>query len=119
MYFFAEENKKFASIGAILIGVGFLYGYFSLLKSPEIAFKIVNDQYIYLYDVDEETRIHIDEIQKVLYWPASMGIKFIFITSDKRYSMSYLVKDRKKIKKQFLTFIENHNIKIVKRYSRH
>ena len=47
-----------------------------------------------------------------------MGIKFIFITSDKRYSMSYLVKDRKKIKKQFLAFIESHNIKIVKRYSR-
>ena len=51
--FFAEGNKKFASIAVFLIGIGFMIGFFNLLKLPHIGIKVINDKYLYFYDKDD------------------------------------------------------------------
>jgi hypothetical protein len=100
--FFAEGNKKFASIAVFLIGIGFMIGFFNLLKLHHIGIKVINDKYLYFYDKDDVKIIDICDVEKVNYWPANYGLKIVLFTSKGSEYFTYL-----------LTNIVNVNIKML------
>ena len=115
--FFAEGNKKFASIVLFLIGIGFMIGFFNLLKLPHIGIKVINDKYLYFYDKDDVKIIDICDVKKVNYWPATYGLKIVLFTSKGSEYFTYLLTNIKEVKKHLLYLFEKQNIKVINRYS--
>ena len=118
VFFFAEGNKKYASVGAALVAFGFLAGVCNLLKQPKIAMKVFDDRYIFFYDIDEEKQIDIHSITKVYYWPANLGLKITFVTEQGREHFAYLLENAKEVKEYLLDTFERNNITVVKKYSK-
>ena len=116
--FFAEGNKKFASIAVFLIGIGFMIGFFNLLKLPHIGIKVINDKYLYFYDKDDVKIIDICDVEKVNYWPANYGLKIVLFTSKGSEYFTYLLTNIKEVKKHLLYLFEKQNIKVINRYSK-
>ena len=116
--FFAEGNKKFASIAVFLIGIGFMIGFFNLLKLPHIGIKVINDKYLYFYDKDDVKIIDICDVEKVNYWPANYGLKITLFTSKGSEHFTYLLTNIKEVKKHLLYLFEKQNIKVINRYSK-
>lgn len=116
--FFAEGNKKFASIAVFLIGIGFMIVFFNLLKLPHIGIKVINDKYLYFYDKDDVKIIDICDVEKVNYWPASYGLKIVLFTSKGSEYFAYLLTNIKEVKKHLLYLFEKQNIKVINRYSK-
>jgi hypothetical protein len=116
--FFAEGNKKFASIAVFLIGIGFMIVFFNLLKLPHIGIKVINDKYLYFYDKDDVKIIDICDVEKVNYWPANYGLKIVLFTSKGSEYFTYLLTNIKEVKKHLLYLFEKQNIKVINRYSK-
>ena len=116
--FFAEGNKKFASIAVFLIGIGFMIGFFNLLKLPHIGIKVINDKYLYFYNKDDVKIIDICDVEKVNYWPANYGLKIVLFTSKGSEYFAYLLTNTKEVKKHLLYLFEKQNIKVINRYSK-
>lgn len=116
--FFAEGNIKFASIAVFLIGIGFMIGFFNLLKLPHIGIKVINDKYLYFYDKDDVKIIDICDVEKVNYWPANYGLKIVLFTSKGSEYFTYLLTNIKEVKKHLLYLFEKQNIKVINRYSK-
>lgn len=117
-FFFAEGNKKYASIALALIAIGFLAGFCYLLKQPKVALKIFNDRYICFYSSDREEKIDIHDIMRVYYWPAQMGLKITFVTEQGRKHFTYLLENAKQVKEHLLYLFERNNIVVDKKYSK-
>lgn len=116
--FFAEGNKKLASIALFLIGIGFMIGFFNLLKLPHIGIKVIDDKYLYFYDKHDMKIIDISNIEKVNYWPANYGLKIVLFTSKGSEYFTYLLSNIKDVKKHLLYLFEKENIKVINRYSK-
>ena len=116
--FFAEGNKKFASIALFLIGIGFMIVFFNLLKLPHIGIKVINDKYLYFYDKDDVKIIDICYVEKVNYWPTSYGLKIVLFTSKGSEYFAYLLTNTKEVKKHLLYLFEKQNIKVINRDSK-
>ena len=116
--FFAEGNKKFASIAVFLIGIGFMIGFFYLLKLPHIGIKVINDKYLYFYDKDDVKIIDICDVEKVHYWPANYGLRIVLFTSKGSECFSYLLTNIKEVKKHLLHLFEKQNIKVINIYGK-
>ena len=116
--FFAQGNKKFASIALFLIGVGFMICFFNLLKLPHIGIKVIDDKYLYFYDKDDVKIIDISNIEKVNYWPGSYGLKIVLFTSKGSEYFTYLLSNIKDVKKHLLYLFAKENIKVINRYSK-
>lgn len=115
-FFFAEGNKKYASIGLIIIGMLFIIAFLSLLKQPKIALKVIDDKYIFFYSSGEEKVINVLEIEQVHYWPAQAGLKITFVTGDRKEHFTYLLENIGEVKKYLLGIFERNGVEIVKRY---
>lgn len=116
-FFFAEGNKKYASIVLALIAIGFLVGFCNLLKQPKIALKIFNDRYICFYSSNGEKQIDIHNVIRIHYWPAQMGLKITFVTEQGREHFTYLLENAKQVKEHLLHLFERNNIVVEKKYS--
>ena len=96
--FFAEGNKKFASIGLIIFSICFFLGFVHLSKQPQIALKIIDDKYIIFYSYKEETVINLSDVIKIYYWPAQFGLKITVITHNGSDHFTYLLENIKEVK---------------------
>jgi uncharacterized membrane protein len=117
-WFFAEGDAKYASIMLVIIGIFFIIGCFQILKQPSVALKIREDKTICFYSSYEETVINLDDVMKVYYWPAQVGLKITFVMKNDREHFTYLLSNCKEVKKHIIQMLQSRNIKIVKRYSR-
>ena len=117
-FFFAEGNNKYASIGLLIFGVMFVWGFVHLLKQPRIALKVIDDKYIFFNSSNSERIINLTEVKKVCYWPAQIGLKITFVTENGGEHVTYLLENVKEVKKHLLGLFEKYDIKVVKRYSK-
>ena len=116
VFCFGEGNKKYFSIVTALVAVGFFVGSCDLLKQPKIALKVLNDRYIFFYDLGEEKQIDVHTVTHVYYWPAIMGLKMKFVTGQGGEYVGYLLANAKEVKEYLLNIFERNNIAIVKTY---
>lgn len=117
-FLFADGDKKYASIGCIVVGILFLFGFIHLLKLPEVALKIIDDKEIYFYEKDSVKVIDLYSVIEVKYWPAQIGLKITFVTHESGEHFTYLLKNSKQVKKHILNLLEKYNIPIKKKYNR-
>ena len=116
-FFFAEGDKKYASIGLAVIAALFLAGFFSLRKQPKIALKVFDDRYLCFYSSDGEKRIDVQQVKRVSYWPAQAGLKITFVTDEGKEHFSYLLENADIVKSHLLDIFKRNNIFVIKRYS--
>ena len=117
-FVFAEGEKKYASIGCIVVGILFLVCFIHLQKLPEVALKIIDDKEIYFYEKDRVKVIDLYSVIEVKYWPAQIGLKITFVTHENEEHFTYLLKNSKQVKKHILNLLEKYNIPIKKKYNR-
>ncbi len=117
-FFFAEGNKKYASIGLVLIAIGFLAGFCSSLKQPKIALKVFDDRYISFYSSDGEKQIDLNTVIQARYWPAKTGLEITFVTEQGREHFAYLLDNAKQIKEHLLDIFEKNGIEVIRVYTK-
>ena len=116
-FFFAEENKKYASIPLALIAVGFLYGFIDLQRQPSIALKIFDDRYAAFYTSHSEKHIDLYSVKEVYYWPSSTGLKITFVTENGKEHFSYLLENADDVKGVLIAILEGAEVKIKRKYT--